>query len=426
MLDVIPDRLGEREVTRQNDLARLVRLAAELRRGKLGRVRRLPRGALRQPRRPRRSPADLPPGEGPRVRRRLPPAPRGARAAVEALEDRRRDRRGAAAALRRPDAGEAPPDRDLVGQAEPLPGRARDRDARRAAAKAGRAGRSRSTTRSRRWRLETAKAEERPAYVIFHNSTLAEIVRRCAAQPGRARRRCRASAPRSSSATATRCSPCSPPGPDDPGGRASTDVYGAGHAEQQQLPGLAHVRDARVRARRRLDLPAVRLDVDEERAWPEGGRGVDDAARLPRADRQVRPQRLVHLRDRDERASPAACSARSSRSRWPGPGCGRPDPPGRGCCSRSSRRCPAGASRPGCRSRADPWSMSTDRLCTVERVVRVEHHLEDAPVRIEAPRAGRPAPEAARAVRDRARLAGVREVDDVRRVSGRRRCPRCG
>ena len=35
-------------MTRQNDLARLVRLAAELRRGKLRRVRRLPRGALRQ------------------------------------------------------------------------------------------------------------------------------------------------------------------------------------------------------------------------------------------------------------------------------------------------------------------------------------------------------------------------------------------
>jgi DNA helicase II / ATP-dependent DNA helicase PcrA len=30
----------------------------------------------------------------------------------------------------------------------------------------------------KRWRLETAKAEDRPAYVIFHNSTLAEIVRR--------------------------------------------------------------------------------------------------------------------------------------------------------------------------------------------------------------------------------------------------------
>ena len=30
----------------------------------------------------------------------------------------------------------------------------------------------------KKWRLETAKAEERPAYVIFHNSTLAEIVRR--------------------------------------------------------------------------------------------------------------------------------------------------------------------------------------------------------------------------------------------------------
>jgi superfamily II DNA helicase RecQ len=28
------------------------------------------------------------------------------------------------------------------------------------------------------WRLRTAKAEEKPAYVIFHNSTLAEIVRR--------------------------------------------------------------------------------------------------------------------------------------------------------------------------------------------------------------------------------------------------------
>jgi DNA helicase-2/ATP-dependent DNA helicase PcrA len=30
----------------------------------------------------------------------------------------------------------------------------------------------------KRWRLERAKAEERPAYVVFHNSTLAEIVRR--------------------------------------------------------------------------------------------------------------------------------------------------------------------------------------------------------------------------------------------------------
>ena len=28
------------------------------------------------------------------------------------------------------------------------------------------------------WRLERARTEERPAYVIFHNSTLAEIVRR--------------------------------------------------------------------------------------------------------------------------------------------------------------------------------------------------------------------------------------------------------
>jgi superfamily II DNA helicase RecQ len=30
----------------------------------------------------------------------------------------------------------------------------------------------------KQWRLKTARAEEKPAYVIFHNATLAEIVRR--------------------------------------------------------------------------------------------------------------------------------------------------------------------------------------------------------------------------------------------------------
>ena len=41
----------------------------------------------------------------------------------------------------------------------------------------------------KKWRLETAKAEERPAYVIFHNSTLAEIVRRAPRSRAGARRR---------------------------------------------------------------------------------------------------------------------------------------------------------------------------------------------------------------------------------------------
>ena len=50
---------------------------------------------------------------------------------------------------------------------------------------------------------------EVPAYVVFHNSTLAEIVRPPAAEPERSSPRCRASARRSSSASAEMCSPSS-------------------------------------------------------------------------------------------------------------------------------------------------------------------------------------------------------------------------
>ena len=60
--------------------------------------------------------------------------------------------------------------------------------------------------RARAWRLERAREDGVPAYVVFHDTTLHEIAARAAALARRARRRSRASARRSSSATATRCS----------------------------------------------------------------------------------------------------------------------------------------------------------------------------------------------------------------------------
>src|SRR4029450_9704063 len=72
-----------------------------------------------------RPPAHLPPREGARVRRRLPPATRGTRAALEAVEDRNCSRGGATTALRRHDPRSATTGVELVGQAEPLSGRAR-------------------------------------------------------------------------------------------------------------------------------------------------------------------------------------------------------------------------------------------------------------------------------------------------------------
>ena len=85
----LPDKLGEREVTRQADLARLVRLAEEFDEGTVAEFVARARGTLRQRRRPGRPPAHLPPGEGSRVRRRLPAAPRGAGAAVASSRRRR-------------------------------------------------------------------------------------------------------------------------------------------------------------------------------------------------------------------------------------------------------------------------------------------------------------------------------------------------
>ena len=80
-----PDRLGERELTRQADLGRLVRLAEELDDGErtCGEFVGGAAAAVRSRRRlrPRRSPAHVPPREGARVRRRLPAAARGQGAA---------------------------------------------------------------------------------------------------------------------------------------------------------------------------------------------------------------------------------------------------------------------------------------------------------------------------------------------------------
>ena len=117
----LPEKLGERELVRQADLFRLIRLAQdfddgirttadfiaelEARFGSTGAERR-----------------------GVHLLT-LHGANRGTRAADPAGEEACRDRRGAAPALRRPDARQAPARSDLERQAEPLPGGARNRDA---------------------------------------------------------------------------------------------------------------------------------------------------------------------------------------------------------------------------------------------------------------------------------------------------------
>ena len=86
LVDPIPEGLGDDGVTFQEDLRRLVDLAASLpeRRVRVG-LRRRPRGALRSRGRGAGRPAPhLPPGQGARVRGRLPPVPRRGRAALQA------------------------------------------------------------------------------------------------------------------------------------------------------------------------------------------------------------------------------------------------------------------------------------------------------------------------------------------------------
>ena len=181
LLDRIPDGLGEREVTRQNDLARLVRLAAEFDDGE----RTLADFV-----------ADLEQRFGsrggeasgvhfltyhrakglefeavflPRLEERELPSKLSKTAAAIA-EERRLLYVGMTRAKRHLTitwAGKS--SRFLaelgVEREAPAPAKAVEPD-------------DPLYDALKRWRLETAKAEERPAYVIFHNSTLAEIVRR--------------------------------------------------------------------------------------------------------------------------------------------------------------------------------------------------------------------------------------------------------
>jgi DNA helicase-2/ATP-dependent DNA helicase PcrA len=174
MLETIPDKLGEREVTRQNDLARLVRLAEEFGEGTVAEFT-----AQLEERFGRSS------GRGvhlltyhrakglefeavflPRLEERELPSKLSKTAAAIA-EERRLLYVGLTRAKRHltvtwagkpsrflAELGIKRAPQEAVEPDDPL------------------------YAELKRWRLECAKAEERPAYVIFHNSTLAEIVRR--------------------------------------------------------------------------------------------------------------------------------------------------------------------------------------------------------------------------------------------------------
>ena len=173
MLDRIPDRLGEREVTRQNDLARLVKLAdafegtaeqfvadLEVRFGSRAgrgvhlltyhRAKGLEFEAVFLPRlEDRELPSKLSKTQAALAeeRRLLYVGLTRAKRHLTVTWSGKPSRFLAELDLRAPAPTPVEPDDPLY---ESL----------------------------KRWRLETAKAEAKPAYVIFHNSTLAEIVRR--------------------------------------------------------------------------------------------------------------------------------------------------------------------------------------------------------------------------------------------------------
>ena len=177
MLEVIPDKLGEREVTRQNDLARLVRLADEFGEGTVAefiaqleerfgsnagrgvhlltyhRAKGLEFDAVFLPR---------------LEERELPSKLSKTDAAI--AEERRLLYVGLTRAKRHLTVTWAGKPSRFLGE---LGIEARSAPAAKAAEPD-----DPLYAVLKKWRLETAKAEERPAYVIFHNSTLAEIVRR--------------------------------------------------------------------------------------------------------------------------------------------------------------------------------------------------------------------------------------------------------
>ena len=185
-LERLPDKLGERELVRQQDLAP-PRLARRRLRRRRGRVRRLAARPVRpgRRRRARCQPAHLPPREGARVRRRLPAAARRRRSCPQGRRVRRRARRGAAPPLRRADprakrvlwlSWSGKPSRFLkeLGVAEPG-------SRSEPVAECGRRRRRFCATGGSSARRPTAS----PPYVVFHDSVLQAIA---AAQPGVARR----------------------------------------------------------------------------------------------------------------------------------------------------------------------------------------------------------------------------------------------
>jgi DNA helicase-2/ATP-dependent DNA helicase PcrA len=173
MLDPIPDRLGEREVTRQNDLARLVKLAeafdgtvdefAAYLQERFGtqagrgvhlltyhRAKGLEFEAVFLPRLEEKElPSKLSktPAGLAEERRLLYVGLTRAKRHLSVTWSGKPSRFLAELDLRAPAPKSVEPDDPLY-------------------------------TTLKEWRLQTAKAEEKPAYVIFHNATLAEIVRR--------------------------------------------------------------------------------------------------------------------------------------------------------------------------------------------------------------------------------------------------------
>jgi DNA helicase-2/ATP-dependent DNA helicase PcrA len=176
LLDVVPDRLGEREVTRQNDLARLVRLAAEHGEGSAAEfVAHLHEHFGTHAGRGvhlltyhRAKGLEFEAVFLPRLEERELPS-RLSKTAQALDEERRLLYVGITRAKRHLTVTwSGKPSRFLseldVETRPPAPKPVEPDDPVYDALK--------------RWRLATAKAEERPAYVVFHNSTLAEIVSR--------------------------------------------------------------------------------------------------------------------------------------------------------------------------------------------------------------------------------------------------------
>jgi DNA helicase II / ATP-dependent DNA helicase PcrA len=173
MLDTIPDRLGEREVTRQNDLARLVKLAEEFDGGTDDFVAYLEERFGSNSGRGvhlltyhRAKGLEFEAVFLPRLEERELPS-KLSKTAASLAEERRLLYVGLTRAKRHLTVTwSGKPSRFLAELEirEPAPRPVEPDDPLYETLK--------------EWRLKTAKAEDKPAYVIFHNSTLAEIVRR--------------------------------------------------------------------------------------------------------------------------------------------------------------------------------------------------------------------------------------------------------